>query len=251
MHLSPAIQLVLAGLMGIAPVLANNWANTWDFNNHWYIAKLSAPDWHFDYYELCYPGSAYWDGKKSAPGKYWSVDGREGVDGCAPDSGKDQAHPFPTYYRVRECKYGDHTEWHVLYDVFFAYSTNILGMHDYDWEWAVVKWEKVSGQTDKWQRKSIVLAAHGKTTEWKWADFPATNSEGSEWNWRKNAENPIIKFGYDGHGLEANYKSLGKWYRARDWLVDGANFPVTSWGKADSPPNTFEGGGTRDLCWAM
>jgi len=70
-----------------------------------------------------------------------------------------------------------------------------------------------------------------------------------ESNWQKNLENPVVKFGLNGHGLEANYNGLGKWYRARDWLSDGAGFPVADWGQADSPPNTFESGQPRDLCW--
>ena len=57
-------------------------------------------------------------------------------------------------------------------------STNAPFGHNYDWEWAVVKWERTPGDRNYWQRKSIVLAAHGNKQEWKWADYPRTNKPG-------------------------------------------------------------------------
>lgn len=63
-----------------------------------------------------------------------------------------------------------------------------------------------------------------------------------DWEWAIVKWELVIKFGADGHGLEANYNSLRKWYRARDWVWNGKDFPLTDWGKADSSPNTFEAG---------
>lgn len=68
---------------------------------------------------------------------------------------------------------------------------------------------------------------------------------------RKNGNKPVIKFQYDGHGLESKYNNLGKSYSGQDWLSDTKyeNFGKYKWGNADSYPDQFRPGGTRDLCW--
>jgi len=51
--------------------------------------------------------------------------------GCAPETTTDKANPFPTYYRVRYCDYGDHQEYHVLYDVFFPFVSGCCSISVY------------------------------------------------------------------------------------------------------------------------
>ena len=70
-----------------------------------------------------------------------------------------------------------------------------------------------------------------------------------EWVYAKDRNKPVIKFGLNGHALEAGNRENGKWYRAADWLSNGAGFPEEDWGSADSPPNAFQAGKWRDACW--
>ncbi|KAK0648323.1 hypothetical protein B0T16DRAFT_408018 [Cercophora newfieldiana] len=245
---------LLVGATSIVPALANSMVHNDKFlNDHAYVARAAAPDWHFHITEGCYPSSAYWDGKKTPPGGVsypGGINQAPKYHGCAPVSSGDRAHDFPTYFRVRKCEYsGGHVEYHVLYDVFFAYSTNRIAGHIYDWEWAMVKWVRVPGNSNYWHRKSIVLAKHGDTTEWDWDKFPNTLNEGEEWVWGKNRDRPVIKFGADGHGLEANMNQIGKWYRAADWLSNANGFPDDDWATANAPPPAFEAGRWFDLCW--
>ncbi|KAM7198692.1 hypothetical protein V8F20_006007 [Naviculisporaceae sp. PSN 640] len=243
MMIRGVITLCLLGLSTV-PALANDPIDEWKFTNAATkdeVAKAGAPDWNFDKDEKCFPSAAIWDGKQSGAG----------LKNCAPKTAANDIHPwaFPTYYRIQRCDYTDSRtgqpfrEYHVMYNVFFAYSTNSIGGHDYDWEWAILKWKK--GNNGQYIRRSIVLEAHGKTKEWAWDKYPNTNE------WTKNGNRPIIKFGWDGHGLEADIRNNKKWFNGRDWVsnTEGVNFSQYNWGKANSNPDTFAPWGSHDLCY--
>ncbi|KAL6691380.1 hypothetical protein J3F84DRAFT_386987 [Trichoderma pleuroticola] len=243
------IACILPITLSISTVLANTPIHESQITGpggNWNLAGASAPDWHFSFTEPCYPTGAFYDSAQTQMH-------RPGPKECAPATRdpKGHAHDFPTYFLTRKCDYGNgHVEWHVMYNVYFPYSTNSIQGHDHDWEWLVIKWEPQPNNPGYWHRKSIVLEAHGKTTEYKWSDYPLTVSADNK-TWRKDASHPVVFFSRDGHGLSTSTADIGQWYWADDWLADGSNFPARNWGSADSPPNTFEANGSHDLCWAM
>ncbi|KAL7941129.1 hypothetical protein V8C42DRAFT_348992 [Trichoderma barbatum] len=232
------------GLARLSVVNANFPIPDSDFRDVWKIAALGSPDFHFGREEACYPTAAlYADGTQHRPG----------IVECPPKNHElgGRAHDFPTYFRVRYCNYGDHDEYHVMYSLYTPWDT--VAGHDHDWEWAVLKYLRWSQDRNYWVRSQIVLEHHGDKQYFSWADYPNTVTVDNR-NWRREADNAVI---FVGEGMHGFYPSppfpdiVDQWYWAADWLINAEGFPKLKWGSATSSPDTFEAGGSNDLCWVV